>query len=194
MPLYSEQPTDTDLGAAPKADPTSPGAFSESFDIGYEVAADPLKSQHGGLPLDTYDLYGDNQWPEEDVLPGFREVYLRYFGEALALSRALIRIFALALDLPEDFFDTMVKNPGATSRMLHYPPQPVADEVRIGLGEHTVSRYLKDKGMRMLKREIPISRTMSASLFYHKIKFQLCRSSTLGRNGFWHRRYRAHWL
>ncbi|GCB27478.1 probable iron/ascorbate oxidoreductase DDB_G0283291 [Aspergillus awamori] len=137
MPLYSEQPTDTDLGAAPKADPTSPGAFSESFDIGYEVAADPLKSQHDDLPLDTYDLYGDNQWPEEDVLPGFREVYLRYFAEALTLSRALIRIFALALDLPEDFFDTMVKNPGATSRMLHYPPQPVADEVRVGLGEHT---------------------------------------------------------
>lgn len=139
MPLYSEQPTDTDLGSAPKPNPTSPGAFSESFDIGYEVAADPLKSQHDALPPDTYDLYGDNQWPEEDVLPGFREVYLRYFAEAMTLSRALIRIFALALDLPEDFFDPMVKNPGATSRMLHYPPQPVAGEVKVGLGEHTVS-------------------------------------------------------
>lgn len=143
MPLYSEQPTDTDFGTAPKSDPTSPGAFSESFDIGYEVAADPLKSQNDVLPPDTYDLYGDNQWPEEDVLPGFREIYLRYFAEALTLSRALIRIFALALDLPEDFFDPMVKNPGATSRMLHYPPQPVAGEVKVGLGEHTVSNCPK---------------------------------------------------
>ncbi|PWY90315.1 Clavaminate synthase-like protein [Aspergillus sclerotioniger CBS 115572] len=96
MPLYSEQPTGTDLDSTPKPDPTSPGAFSESFDIGYETAADPLKSPHDALPPDTY-----------------------------------------ALELPEDFFDPMVKYPGATSRMLHYPPQPVANEVRIGLGEHT---------------------------------------------------------
>ncbi|PYI02809.1 Clavaminate synthase-like protein [Aspergillus sclerotiicarbonarius CBS 121057] len=134
MPLYSEQPTGTDLDT-PKSDP-SPGAFSESFDIGYEIAADSQRTQNDVLPPDTYGLYGDNQWPGEDV-PGFREVYLRYFAEALTLCRALIRIFALALDLPEDFFDPMVTYPGATSRMLHYPPQPVANEVRIGLGEHT---------------------------------------------------------
>ena len=139
MPLYSEQPTGTDLDTTPKPDPASPGAFSESFDIGYEIKADPLKSPEDALPPDTYDLYGDNQWPSEDVLPGFREVYLRYFAQALTLCRALIRVFALALDLPEVFFDSMVKYPGATSRMLHYPPQPVANEVRIGLGEHTVS-------------------------------------------------------
>jgi isopenicillin N synthase-like dioxygenase len=51
----------------------------------------------------------------------------------------MMRIFALALDLPEGHFDSMVHNPGVTSRMMHYPPQPVKEEVREGLGAHTVS-------------------------------------------------------
>jgi hypothetical protein len=33
----------------------------------------------------------------------------------------------------------MVQNPGVTSRMMHYPPQPVKEEVLEGLGAHTVS-------------------------------------------------------
>ncbi|PYH98448.1 Clavaminate synthase-like protein [Aspergillus ellipticus CBS 707.79] len=134
IPLNSEQPTGTDLSAP---DPTSPGAFSEAFDIGYELAADPLRSPDDVLPADTFGLYGDNQWPSDDVVPGFRETYMRYFAEALTLCRAMIRIFALALELPEDFFDPMVNYPGATSRMLHYPPQEAVGEARIGLGEHT---------------------------------------------------------
>ncbi|PWY66768.1 Clavaminate synthase-like protein [Aspergillus heteromorphus CBS 117.55] len=136
IPLNCEQPTGTDLEPAPEPDPST-AAFSEAFDIGYELDADPQRSPTDTLPADAYELYGDNQWPRDDLLPGFREVYRRYFAEALTLCRAMIRIFALALDLPEDFFDPMVNYPGATSRMLHYPPQPAADAIRIGLGEHT---------------------------------------------------------
>lgn len=81
---------------------------------------------------------GENQWPDEDILPGFRASYLRYYAELLELSRALMRIFALALDLEEDFFDAMTEFPGATSRMLHYPPQPVEGQEIPGLAAHTV--------------------------------------------------------
>ena len=78
------------------------------------------------------------------------------------LGRKLFPLFALALDLPEDFFDdkassttaltTLVpasieiahgiarqtKNAAAIMRVLHYPPQtgPVDDRV-IGIGAHT---------------------------------------------------------
>ncbi|KAJ5098652.1 hypothetical protein N7532_005653 [Penicillium argentinense] len=48
----------------------------------------------------------------------------------------MMRIFALALDVPGTFFDSKIRNPGITSRMMHYPPQPVGER-REGLGAHT---------------------------------------------------------
>ncbi|KAF7590393.1 hypothetical protein BBP40_002894 [Aspergillus hancockii] len=135
MPLYAEQLTGTGLNDPVEQSTT--GALSEAFDIGYEISADPERATDDILPPDIYSLYGDNQWPSNDVVPGFRQLYLTYFGEALMLSRKLMRSFALALHLEEDFFDSMMNYPGATSRMLHYPPQPVEGEVIEGLGPHT---------------------------------------------------------
>ncbi|PYH49870.1 isopenicillin N synthase family dioxygenase, partial [Aspergillus saccharolyticus JOP 1030-1] len=137
MPLYAEQMIGHELDESGSQTTSTPGAYSESFDVGYEIAADPRREPHDPLPPDHFDLYGDNQWPTEDDLPGFRQTYLEYFAEALTLCRSLMRIFALALDLPEEFFDPIMEHPGATSRMLHYPPQSVNDTFKIGLGAHT---------------------------------------------------------
>ncbi|PYI20836.1 Clavaminate synthase-like protein [Aspergillus violaceofuscus CBS 115571] len=137
MPLYAEQMTGLELQQPDPDNVSTPGAYSESFDVGYELAADPQREPHDSLPSDDFGLYGDNQWPSEDELPGFRRTYIEYFAEALTLCRSLMRIFALALDLPEEFFDPMMEYPGATSRMLHYPPQSANDTSRIGLGAHT---------------------------------------------------------
>ncbi|KAL3469291.1 Clavaminate synthase-like protein [Aspergillus californicus] len=112
--------------------------LSESFDIGYEIAGDPTKSPSADtLPDDTFELYGGNQWPDESTLPAFKTTYLRYFRNCVALSRRLLRIFALALDLPEGYFDQFVTFPGCMSRILHYPPQPVKGEERVGIEAHT---------------------------------------------------------
>lgn len=140
MPLFAEQSTGSGLKEAPEE--TSSGAFSEAFDIGYELAGDSRHDSHDTLPKDTYSLYGDNQWPDDNVLPHFRETYLRYFSEMLELSRKLIRVFALALDLEIDYFDSKVDFPGVTSRMMHYPPQPVREKEMEGLGAHTVRLLL----------------------------------------------------
>ncbi|KAL2814099.1 Clavaminate synthase-like protein [Aspergillus cavernicola] len=126
MPLYTEQPTGIDE-PDPATQPTT-GAFSESFDIGYELSADPERTVDDVLPPDIYSLYGENQWPSDSILFDFQKTYLTYFREALSLSRKLMRVFALALDMEEDFFDPMMKYPGVASRMLHYPPQPVEGE------------------------------------------------------------------
>lgn len=111
--------------------------LSESFDIGYDIECDPLKTPDGVLPDDPYELYGGNLWPNEDVLPGFKETYLRYFHACLNLSRRLMRIFALFLDLDEGYFDEFVTDPGCMSRILHYPPQAVPGEEKIGIEAHT---------------------------------------------------------
>lgn len=55
----------------------------------------------------------------------------------------MIRIFALALDMPEDYFDSVTTNPGADGLYVHYPATP-ADaleesngDVDVGIGSHT---------------------------------------------------------
>ncbi|PKX96252.1 isopenicillin N synthase family dioxygenase [Aspergillus novofumigatus IBT 16806] len=134
-PLYGERSSNPDLEEAALDKP--PGALSEAFDIGYELSGDLRKGPGDQLPRDDFGLLGENQWPEESLIPGFRVTYLRYFAEALELARALMRIFALALGQKEDFFDPMVRFPGVTSRMLHYPPQPVQGQEIPGLAAHT---------------------------------------------------------
>lgn len=114
------------------------GVLSEAFDIGYEIAMDIQKSEDDVLPPDTYGLYGDNQWPKQDTLAGFKETYIQYCGTVLELCRKLMRIFALSLDVSEDYFDSKMRYPGVTSRMMHYPAQPISRETREGLGAHTV--------------------------------------------------------
>ncbi|KAJ5766923.1 uncharacterized protein N7511_004539 [Penicillium nucicola] len=134
-PLGAEKSTGTDDNPIAPEDAVS--ALSEAFDIGYETAMDAQKSKDDTLPCDPYELYGDNQWPGQDTLPEFSQTYIEYCSLVLELCRKMMRIFALALSLPEDHFDSMVQNPGVTSRMMHYPPQPVKEEVREGLGAHT---------------------------------------------------------
>lgn len=105
------------------------------------------KSKDAPLPADTYGLYGDNQWPDQETLPGFSETYIQYCGTVLELCRKMMRMFALSLNLEEDFFDSKIQHPGVTSRMMHYPAQPVQGQVQEGLGAHTVRDEIRLHGM-----------------------------------------------
>jgi len=59
------------------------------------------------------------------------------------IGQLLFPLFALALDLPENFFDDKTTKPAAIMRLLHYPPQsPTSfesdpDGRQIGIGAHT---------------------------------------------------------
>lgn len=74
-------------------------AFSdqkEGFMIGPEISED------------ARFLQGPNQWPDEDLIPGFRHISMAYFAEVLDLSKAMFRLMALSLDLDETYFDAFV--------------------------------------------------------------------------------------
>ncbi|KAL4994362.1 hypothetical protein BDV10DRAFT_197584 [Aspergillus recurvatus] len=103
----------------------------------YGEKPDTRKGPDDPPPRDEYGLHGENQWPDQRLLPGFRKVYLEYFSQALELARKLIRILALALDQEENFFDSAVEYPGVASRMLHCPPQPVEGQGILGQAAHT---------------------------------------------------------
>lgn len=79
-------------------------------------------------------MSGPNAWPS---VPGFKSTVAAYYAEVLTLARRLVRLFALVLQLPETYFDGMVRKPGAMGRLLHYPPQPPDDPLALGIGSHT---------------------------------------------------------
>ncbi|MCF6765828.1 hypothetical protein L3V82_08580 [Thiotrichales bacterium 19S3-7] len=91
---------------------------SESFMILNEAMTE--KEQH---ELDQTPLGGRQIWPEE--LPEFKQVAQNYYAELLALSQHLVKILALALNLPIDYFKPYFTQPNIFFRMLFYPPRPV---------------------------------------------------------------------
>ncbi|TRM56938.1 hypothetical protein BD626DRAFT_551301 [Schizophyllum amplum] len=58
---------------------------------------------------------------------------------AVRLGLALFPLFALALDMPEDFFEDKTTKPAAILRLLHYPNQPPTSKQNgeMGIGKHT---------------------------------------------------------
>lgn len=85
-------------------------------------------------------FYAQNQWPED--LPGFREVVEEYMSAMEALGKKLLPLWALALDLPEDFFQPFFKNNYTYYRMAHYPPMPEAEENEFALGAHADTGFM----------------------------------------------------
>lgn len=113
-----------------KADRKAKGDFQEGFDYAVELPVDDPDYVAGN------PLHGPNQWPAG--LPGFRTATYAFFEAAVGLGRELFRAFALALDLPEDYFADKITKPLAQGRVIYYPPQKALDDERAwGIGEHT---------------------------------------------------------
>ncbi|EJD51052.1 Clavaminate synthase-like protein [Auricularia subglabra TFB-10046 SS5] len=119
---------------AENTDPANAGDMHEGFEIGYEeLDANPTEEARADGAMT-----GKNYWPSEDEIPGYRERVLQYYHAAVKLGLSMFSLFALALDLPEDFFVDKTIHPAAVMRLLHYPPQTgEIDERVIGIGAHT---------------------------------------------------------
>lgn len=64
----------------------------------------------------------DNQWLPEADAPGFRTAAETWLAEVTSLARRLLPIYAVALDLPADFFAPAFLDPFWRLRFTHYPP------------------------------------------------------------------------
>lgn len=115
------------------------GDLHEGFDLGWEPESTSEKHEHAPS-VDDSEMGGGNVWPD---LAGnsFKDPVLAYYHAAVRLGRLLFPLFALALDLPEDFFTDKTQNSAAIMRLLHYPPQSPAEVDAngrvIGIGAHT---------------------------------------------------------
>ena len=68
------------------------------------------------------NLFAPNVWPAFPVVPRFQDAMTAYYLAIENLSASLMRIFALALDLHEHFFDDKVDKHFSNLVAYHYPP------------------------------------------------------------------------
>lgn len=117
--------------------------LKESFEIGVDL---PLTDPDVAADL---PLHGPNRWPAD--CPWLRQASETYFEEAQALCRRLLKVCAVSLDMPEEYFLQFCKKPMVQMRLFHYPPQePMSDEKAFGVAPHT------DYGMITLLLQDPI--------------------------------------
>jgi len=70
---------------------------------------------------DHISQLADNQWPTEELLPGFRENIVQYMTQIEKLARLLLPIYARALLLDMDYFAAAFTSPLFRLRLTRYP-------------------------------------------------------------------------
>ncbi|KAF2102549.1 Clavaminate synthase-like protein [Rhizodiscina lignyota] len=121
-------------------DPNTRGDLKEAYMIGEDPydpesrCPDDVKEK---IMKKHPDLIPRNQWPKipTPANQALRPAVYGYYKEMVDFARALLRTFALALDMPENHFDSIATFPKCNMRSLHYPSQEFATDV--GIGAHT---------------------------------------------------------
>ena len=118
------------LGKTTGAD--SPADFKEFYHFGRDDWPDD--DYHMGEEGRRYFI--PNIWPERPA--GFAAAAMAFYHETEKLSFIMMRIAALALDLPGDFFQDKINEHVSAMRINHYPAEtPDAAAGQIRAGEHT---------------------------------------------------------
>lgn len=109
----------------------------------YAPKYDPEEKDLSAIPEEVKPwLRGEDfVWDDTQHLPGFKNSCLTYWAECLKLARKLVKIFALALELPnEDYFESVTTYPGADGVFNFYPAmtaEQAAASADVGIGSHT---------------------------------------------------------
>jgi len=113
--------------------------WREQFDI---ATPHVCRAVEGRGDPDYWSLWGPSQWPDEDLLPGFKDTFERYLLEVQELSYEFIGLLAEAFGLPSDalkqFYDTdeLMQHRG---KIVQYPQ---TDSEGQGVGPHYDAGFL----------------------------------------------------
>ena len=109
----------------------TPPDVKESFGIS-RTNAPPIE-----LTAAEHEFYfGDNLWPAS--LPQLENALTTYFDAMTILGGNVLRLFAAALDMPHDYFETFHTYPMSALRCINYPgsDEPLLP-MQKGAGEHS---------------------------------------------------------
>lgn len=106
-------PSESEALAQSRGEVTPPD-MKEMFSIGQETRPNEMPDGRSGS-----FFFGPNLWPVEPV--GFRDAWLAYYRMMEDLGARIIGLFALALGLPEGFFEPMHTATISALRALNYP-------------------------------------------------------------------------
>lgn len=122
---------------------TSPGSESLAASYGQDTPPDLKESFNYGpvdVPDDEYHsperagaFFAPNEFPPE--VPHAAAVWTEYYRAMEAVATDLMRLFALALGLPEHAFDDKVDRHITNMSLIHYPPleaEPAPGQLRGG--------------------------------------------------------------
>jgi len=112
---------------------------------GVDTPPDLKESFNGGpqaIPAGMTDrqaldfCYAATIWP--DAPDGFRDAWTAYYASLEDLAARIMRLFAVALKLPDTYFDSFIDAPISALRALNYPEQTVAPKPgQLRAGAHT---------------------------------------------------------
>ncbi len=123
------------------------GAAALADTMGEETPPDWKESFSAGpVDIDTSDPYftapgarghfAPNNWPDAPARYG--DVWTVYYREMTRLAADMMRIFAVALDLPEDFFEDKIDRHISILGAMYYPEQTHSPEPgQLRAGAHT---------------------------------------------------------
>lgn len=102
----------------------------EHFAMRYDPRYDATIADLDAIPEYFKHCFKGEEWYWEQTchLPDFKENVLNYWQAALTLARRLTGVFALALDVPLDYFDEKTSYPDAAVTLNHYSTLPSPDK------------------------------------------------------------------
>jgi isopenicillin N synthase-like dioxygenase len=110
----------------------APGDLNESLRIGPVDIGDDAYYRSAAAGKH----FAPNLWPERPA--ALREVYTAYFRVMADLAGTMMRLFALALDQPETFFDAKIDQHISRLRVRNYPaPQIPPQPGQLRAGAHS---------------------------------------------------------
>eukprot|EP01041_Mallomonas_annulata_P013292 gene13292-28149_t len=93
--------------------------MKQILDIGHKPFSNLSDSSPENVVLDGY-----NQYPDETVIPGFRNQIDSYYSNCTHLGSLLISIIAMSLNLSNDHFKEYFDNHSSFLRLNYYPIHP----------------------------------------------------------------------
>ena len=102
----------------PGTDPNRLPDIIERFHLSREILP--------GEPQEGRRSAGQSLWPEDAVLPDFADLMRRHLLNRCDVARQLARVFAMSLDLPENYFAPMYRYISANMVLNYYPPTDLA--------------------------------------------------------------------